>query len=148
MTPVTDILTPTIHGAPERSAAPPVGADAPERPRTRKRRAYDVWERDTLPNADDGADRWHRIAEEVEATSRGAAIDGVTQGRPGHFGTVLVGEFVEEDRDDPQGVLVAAIEEEMVDLLGGPALLSAGVTSEQIRAAAREAITRTGATGA
>lgn len=108
-------------------AAPPVVEPAPAP--ARKRRAYQVWERD----ADDAGEHWFIVAESVDATSRPVAIEQTTGGRPGTFATVLVGEWVEETIDDPQGVLVDAVTAAVDGLVG------VGSTDE-LRDAVRKAL--------
>ncbi len=106
---------------------------------TRKRRAYQVWERATLPDTERG-EQWFVIGVDVPATSRAAALADVTGGRSGTFATVLAGEFVEETVDDPQGAIVESVTAGILDLVGESTLLQAGVTPSAVRAAARKAV--------
>jgi hypothetical protein len=123
-------LTPAAHDRPDIEHPAPAPA--------RKRRAYDVWERDTLPNLDDGRERWSLIGLHIDATSRSAAIREWTGGRPGTFATVLVGEFVEEVVEDPQGEVVEAV-------MSAIAGRHPDDETDAIRAAVREAIAEAGA---
>lgn len=114
--------------------APVTAAPAP----TRKRRAYQVWELGAVPNADAGRERWSIIANDVDATSRSVAIEQTTGGRPGTFATVLVGEWVEETVDDPQGELVQAVTSAVA------AFVTHDVKASQIDEAVRKAIAGVG----
>lgn len=106
-------------------------SDAP--PSTRKRRAYQVWERpDEL--------WWTIVAEAVEATSRSVAIRQATDGRAGTFATVLVGEWVEETVDDPQGVIALAVADSLCALIPAETLTAAGLTRAQIHDTVRDAV--------
>ncbi len=132
-----DVSKPPVIPTGHASGAPVlVNVAEPSAPTTRKRRAYQVWGRDTLPNADDGCERWFIVADHVDAPSRSAAIKQATEGRPGTFATVLVGEWVEEVVADAQDALVSAMADGVMDLLVGR-LEAAGVTEEQIRARIR-----------
>ncbi len=115
--------------------APPVIVAVAAASTTRKRRAYQVLGRDTLPNADDGCERWFVIAESVDAPSRSAAIKQATEGRPGTYATVLVGEWVVEVVEDKQGALATLIADDLIELFGTDVLTSAGITEAQLRAA-------------
>ena len=159
MSPVTDfsiqpVSTPPLVGDGTGTPLRPIDdttvertalAEAPD-PATpvRQRRPYQVWERDTLPSAETGHERWFVIADAVDAPSRSVAREMATGGRPGTFATVLIGEFVEEVVDDPQVVIAQALASEMFHLIGAEALRDAGVSEEDIRNAARAALLTAG----
>ncbi len=139
MSPVSTTISATSTSLPSAPAltpaAPPRIAEAPPAASQRRRRAYDVWERATLPDVERG-EQWSTVAVSVDATSRSAALKQATDGRAGTFATVLVGEWVEEVVEDPQGALVDALTEHLAEV---PPDASASELREAVRAAVEAA---------
>lgn len=77
---------------------------------SRTRRAYDVYECHAIAVDADladnpSADAWVLLATGVDASTRAKAVDTVRRGRNGKYGTVLHGEFVEHEINDPRATL-------------------------------------------
>lgn len=117
---------------------PSAEREAPASSPARKRRAYQVWERD--PNAPaDAVYCWGIAAAAVEAPSRPGARKQATDGRPGTFATVLVGEWVEETVEDAETLLA----EHLATAI--QARFSDRLSMDEVRSVAREAVSAAGA---